>query len=687
MKQVGIIIVKLRIPVIVLAVLLLLPSLYGMQNTKVKYDLTTYLPSNLDSIKGQKILDEKFSQGTLSMLIIENMPNKNVKLLKDKIQKVDGVESVLWVDSILDTTFPDSFLPNDIKKIFFNKNSTMLFIKFKGSSSDASTQKAIDRIKELIDKKGYLSGSAAISKDINELSLKDVPIYTFVAVVLVIILLTLTMDSFFVPLIILTNIGFAILYNLGTNYLLGDISYITKSLAAVLQLGVTLDYSIFLFNRYKEEKLKTDNKLNAMAEAISKTATAVLSSALTTVAGFLALVIMKFGIGRDLGIVLAKGVFISIFTTITILPSLILILDKLTERFKTVSLLPKFTKISQFVVKNYKAFVVILVILFLPALYGRNNVGVYYDLLKALPSNAPSYIATEKMEENFDIATLHTVVVSDKIGYKNIASMINEIEKINGITNIFAIEKFIGPSIPESFLPEAIKRNFQNQGYKLIMIASKNRSTSQEGQKELLSIERIAKRYDKDAILTGEGVLTRDIMKVTSVDLKNVDVLSVLAIFIIILIAFKSISIPVLLVGCIEFAILINFAISFFTKLEVPFIGYIIMGAIQLGSTVDYAILLTSRFEENIKEGLNKYDAVKNAIKSSGRSILTSALGFFLATFAIALISKMDMVKNICLMLSRGAIISMIVILTILPALLIVSEKVIKNTTIGLSKQ
>jgi len=678
---------KNRFLVLLIAIILLIPSYLNMSKVKVNYDLTTYLPSELDSIKGQKILEEKFSQASTAMLVIEDMPLSQIKKIREELEKIDGVDSILSLDKIVDSKVPSEFLPDSIKNIFYKNNSYMLFIKFTYSSSAPKTQMALKKMRQILDEKCYISGTAAIARDINELSLKEMPVYTTLAVVLVIILLSLTMGSIFVPLLILINIGFAIAYNMGTNIIFKDITYITRSIASVLQLGVTLDYSIFLYHRFVEEKESGKDSIESMVIAINKTATSITSSALTTVAGFLALATMKFGLGPNLGLVLAKGVAISIVTSLTILPAIILIFEKLINKTKFFVLMPSFDKISKVVVKYYKVFFVIMIIVFIPAVYGRENVNIYYNMLRSLPKTAPSYVATQKLKENFDMTTIHYAMVNSQIPYSNMEEMIKEIENIDGIANVMALEKFIGPGIPNDFLPKEVIDNFEKSGYKLILIASKTDSTPPKGQAELEKLEKIVKKYDQNGIIAGEGVLSRDIMNVTQIDLRNVDIISVIAIFIIILLTFRSISIPVLLVGSIELAILINFAISYFLKSDVSFIGTIMIGAIQLGATVDYAILLTSRFLEFKNSGFNKFEAAMLAIKSAGRSILTSSLGFFICTFAIAAIGKMEMVTNICMMLSRGAIISMLIILLVLPSLLIIFNKIVEKTTLRTNNQ
>lgn len=672
---------KHRKLILLLATLLLLPSLYGIIQTDINYDILTYLPKDLDSVKGQNILNDTFKSASTGMLVIENMENKDVVDVKKKIEKVKGVDSVTWIDDLLDISVPKEVLPNDVKDIFYSENSTLLMINFEDKSSSDITQEAIEDIRGIIDKRSFLSGMSAVIKDTIDLADSQTPVYVGLAVVSAIIILILTLESTLIPFIILISIGYAILYNFGSNIFLGEISYITKSLAAVLQLGVTLDYSIFLLHRYQEESKNTDDKEIAMATSISKTASSVIGSSLTTIAGFLSIAFMELTIGKDIGIVMAKGVVLGVLSVLTILPSLILVFDKPINKFKHKTLLPEFNKLSSLVTRKYKFFIIVGLILFLPALYGQLNNDVYYNLDESLPDDLDSIVSLEKLKNNFNMTTTHMAVVSDKIPDYEINNMITEIEEVKGVENILTYQTFIGPGIPENFIPAEVKSKFQKDGYKQLIINSKYKAATDEENTQIKEIDKLIKTYDDDAMLTGEGVLTKDLIDIADRDFKRVNLISYFSVFLIIMLIFVSFSIPLLLILVIMLAIFINMSVPFYLNNSIPFIASIVIGSIQLGATVDYAILLTTRFKEELGNNLDKFTAMQIAVKESSKSIITSGLTFFASTVGVAIISNMEFISSLSAMIARGALISTAVILFILPGLLLASETIIKKTT------
>lgn len=681
MRKFGKFIAKNRVMVMIIAVLLIFPSIYGMIMTKVNYDMLTYVPKNYDSVKGQKILDEQFSNAANSMLIIEKMQWKDIVELKDKISRVDGVEKVIWVNDIINSDIPKEMLPEEIKDTFYSKDSTMMIIKYKETASSMKTQNAIKDIRKVLNKQCFLSGASAIIKDTKELADKETPIYVSLAVIFCAIVLGLTMESTFIPLVFLLEIFFAVMYNFGTNIFLGEISYVTKSIATVLQLGVTMDYSIFLLHRYTEEKPKHEDKNDAMAEAIEKTFVSITGSSLTTIAGFAALCVMQLTIGKDIGIVMAKGVVIGVISVITILPALLLIFDKLIEKFQHKTILPSFNKMADLVTSKYKVFIALFLILFIPSIYGQRHVELYYNLDESLPDNLPSIIATNKLKEDYNMTTTHFILINDNVpGYK-VKEMCSKIENVDGITKVSSYDKFVGPALPESFVPQDIKDIFKQGGYKLILANSKYKSARDEENVQINELRKIIKSYDKDGYLAGEGALTKDMIEVADKDFERVNYVSIIAIFAIILIVFKSLSIPALLVAAIELAILINMSIPFYAGHSIPFITSIILGCVQLGSTVDYAILLTSRYREEMQNGSDKFEAMKISVSESAKSIVASALTFFASTAGVAIVSNISIIKVMCLLLARGALISMAVILFMLPSILLVCENLIESTS------
>lgn len=668
--------------VLIITVILLVPSIFGFINTRINYDILSYLPQELESVKGQNILEDVYSDAATGLLIIDGMKSKDIVDIKEKIKKVNGVDDAIWIDDALDISIPKDILPDAIKNQLFSGDSTMLIIKYKGSTADEGTLKAIGEIKTIMNKQCFLSGMSAIMEDTKNLADKEAPFYVVLAVFISLIILILTMESTAVPVIFLISIGIGILFNMGTNIFLGEISYITKALAAVLQLGVTMDYSIFLMHRYNEELLKHEEKEDAMAQAISSTMLSISGSSLTTIAGFLALCAMDLTLGTDIGIVMAKGVIIGVITAVTVLPALILTFDKLIHRFKHKTIIPNFNKLSKIVTTHYKIIIAIFFILLIPAIYGSNHTKVYYNLDKTLPKDMPSIVATNKLKDKFNMMTTHFILVKDDIKPYKAKEMEERIEKIDGITNVIGYDKILGPAIPEEFIPENIRNIFKSGGYNLILANSQYKAATDEENNQIDNINEIIKEYDQNGVVAGEGALTKDLITTSDRDFKMVSLYSIIAIFLIILVVFKSISIPVLLVSAIEFAIFINMGIPYFTGTTIPFIASIVIGTIQLGATVDYAILLTSRFREELRNGHEKHEAILIAVEESAKSIVTSGLTFFGATGAVALVSDMALIRSLCFLISRGAIISMAVILLILPSFLLVLEGLINKTSI-----
>ncbi|MDD3839813.1 MAG: MMPL family transporter [Clostridia bacterium] len=681
MYKFGKFVSKNRILVLIIAILLLFPSFYGMAITRINYDMLTYLPEDMDSMKGQELLDNTFSKAATGMLVIEDMEDKDVQVIKEKIEKVEGVESVTWIDDFVDISVPGDFLPEEIRTTFYSDNSTLVTIQFEYPAASKETMDALEGIEKIMDKQCFLSGAASIIKDTKALADKETPIYIALAVALAIIVLALTLESTLIPFIFLASIGIAIMYNFGTNVFLGEISYVTKSLAAVLQLGVTMDYSIFLFHRYDEEKKNTDDRVEAMAKAISASASSVSGSSLTTIAGFAVLVIMQLRLGGDIGIVMAKGVLLGVICTVTVLPALILVFDGPIHKYNHGTILPKFDKMAKFVTDNYKILLLIFIVLFIPAIYGQANTEVYYNLDKSLPEDMQSVVALNKLKEEFNMTTTHMVIVKGDIPSHQVNQMIKRIEQLDGITKAVSYDKYIGSGIPKSFIPQKFVNMFENDGYKLMLVNSKYKAASDELNKQLEDMDNIIKSYDEENVIAGVGALTKDLIEVCDIDFRNVNIASIVAIFVIIMLLFGSISIPIMLVSAIELAIFINMGIPYYTNTSIPFISSIVIGCIQLGATVDYAILLTTRFREEIRNGFKKGEAMYITLKNSAKSIVTSGLTFFAATIGVGIVADIEITSSLTTMIARGAIISMVVILLLLPAVLIATESFISVTS------
>ncbi len=680
----GHFVAKNRLLILIIGVVLLIPSIFGFIGTRINYDLLTYLPEELESTQGQKILDETFHNAATSMLIIENTEASDILKLKEKISSVDGVDSVIWRDDMLDVTVPKMMLPDELKDAFYNEDNTILFIKFLNSASSDETMNAIDEIRAIAKKESWLSGISALVKDTKELISTETPIYIGIAVLLSFIVLCLTTESILIAILFLVNILFAVLYNMGSNYFLGEISYLTKSIAAVLQLAVTMDYSIFLYHRYDEERNKFEDHVDSMASAISQTISAIAGSSLTTIAGFLALLAMQLTLGKDIGIVMAKGIIFGLITAVTILPGLILLFEKPLQRFKHRILLPKFGSTAAFVTKHHVALLLLTVVLLIPAIYGSINTKVYYNLDRSLPRDLPSIVSNNKLKKDYDMASTHFLLVDKELEGKDVSIMIDEIEELEGVNSVLTFESLVGPTIPKEFLPSELTEIFQKGDHQLIIIQSVNNVATKEVSKEIESITEISKKYDSNSLLTGESVLTKDLTTSADHDFKVVNLLSIVLVLIIVAFVFKSVAIPILLITAIELAILINMAIPFYIDQTIPFVASIIIGTIQLGSTIDYSILLTSRYLEELHQNSDKYAAMQTTVKGTARSIVTSALSFMAATVGVGLYSNMEIVSVICLMMARGALISMLIILLLLPSVLLFFHPFIIRTTKGM---
>lgn len=676
-------VVKRRRLVLLIAVLLLIPSIFGAIGTYINYDILSYLPKDLESMMGEEALEKDFKIASTAMITVENMATNDVLKLKDELSSVEGVDKVLGGSDILDPTVPKELLPKDLEKFFYNDSgATLMIVKFSDSSASKSTMDALSQIKGILKKDCFLGGMSAILQDTKALADHEMPIYVLIAVGLALLVLALGLQSTLSPFLFMLGIAFPILYNFGTNYFLGQISYITNALATVLQLGVTMDFSIFLLHRYDEEKAVRNDNEAAMAKAIQNTFSSITGSSLTTIAGFLAMCTMSLTLGRDIGIVMAKGVLLGVICTVTILPALILTFDKLIHRFTHPTLIPKFNRIADWTVRHNKAILVTFLVLFIPFTLAQSKTEVYYNLLDTLPKDLVSMQGTDQLKKDFNMTTSHFILVDESMSNNDIREMSEKIEKLDGVEQVLSFEKFVGGGIPETVIPDDIREIFNAGGRKMILANSSYKSASDAQNKQLDEINGIVKAYDKSALVTGEGAMTKDLISVANTDFQNVNITSIAVVFLIILLVFRSASIPVILVAAIEAAITINLAIPYFAGQTIPFISSIVIGTIQLGATVDYAILMTTRFREELNHGYTPKEAVSIAIKTCSQSILTSGLTFFAATVGVAMVSRIELIKNLCLLISRGAVISMLVILFVLPALLILFSNVIKHTTI-----
>ncbi len=667
----------------IIAVLLLIPAAIGYINTFVNYDILSYLPGDLDSVKGENELDETFNSASMSFLVIEDMPSKDVAALKEKIAKVDNVSSVIWVNDIADISIPQEIIPQAVKDVFYSKDGkcTMMLIQYKYKAVTDETMKAIEDVRGLLNNQCFLSGMGVIMKDTRDLADSQAPIFIAIAIAIALVVMTFCMESWIEPWVLLAALCMAVVYNMGTNLIFGQISYITQCIAAILQLGVTMDYSVFLIDRFEEEKPKYADKRDAMASAIQGAFLSLSGSSLTTIFGFLALCFMDLSLGKDIGLVMAKGVVFGVLTVTIVLPALVLQCDKIIHKYRHRSFIPKFDKLNNFVINHKKVWVAIFVVLFIPSYIMQSNVNVYYSMDRMLPDDIGCIAALNKMKEEFNMATSHFIIVDDSLDASDLVKMENEIKGTAGVTNMVAYNSFVGSGIPDSMIPDELKSIAKSGGRQMILVNTSYVAATDECNEQLTKINNIVKKYDKNGYVTGEGAMYKDLIDITDHDFKLTSVLSILSIFILIAIIFKSISIPTILVMSIELAIFVNKAISFATGTTLSFIAPTIIGCVQLGATVDYAILLTTRFREEMRNGHNKLDAIKIAANASDRSIFQSALVFFGATFGVFLTCDIKIVKEVCLLLARGSLISAGVIVFMLTPLLLVLEGLIEKTT------
>ena len=686
MEKFGKVIVKLRIPILILSFLLLIPSAIGYFNTRVNYDILYYLPNEIETMQGQDILMDDFNKGAYAMVVVQNMDTKSTDRLIKKVENVDHVAQVISYTGIVGEDVPSEIVPSKFRKYFENDSTdtTLFAIFFDNTTSSDDTMNAITQIREKTEGQAFISGMSAVVTDTKNLSEKETPLYVLIAVVLVCIVLAIFMDSFLVPVFFMISIGMAIVYNLGSNILLGEVSYITKALAAVLQLGVTLDYSIFLWHSYKEMKeTYPDDHKEAMAVAIGNTLTSVVGSSITTVAGFIALCFMSFTLGLDLGIVMAKGVVFGVIGCVTILPSLILTFDRALEKTMHREIMPNFDKLATFIVNHSWIFVIIFVVLLGPAIYGQNHTSVYYDLSDTLPDDLACSQANKKLEENFDMNSIYMILADSGMSTDTANEMLDKLGDVDGVQFALGLDTALKSGIPQEFLPAKTVSELKGEDYQIMMIATDYKIASDEINNQISKVNDIVKSYDTKAMVVGEAPCTKDLITITDKDFKTVSAVSIVAIFVIILFVLKSISLPIILVSAIEFAIFVNMGIPYFTHTQIPFIASVVIGTIQLGATVDYAILMTTRYKKERSQGYTKKEAIQIALSTSIPSIIVSALGFFAATFGVGCIASVDMIGSLCTLMARGAIISMFVVIFILPSLFVLFDKLIINTSIG----
>lgn len=687
MKKFGKVVVKLRIPILVLSFLLLIPSVLGYFNTRVNYDILYYLPSDIDTMQGQDILLDDFGKGAYAMVVVDGMNKSNVSKLVKKVEGVDHVASVISYSGVVGDDVPSEILPDKFRSYFENEDSgaTLFAIFFDDTTSSDDTMKAIQEVRDVTDNQCYIAGMSAVVTDTKTMAEKETPLYVLIAVVLVCIVLAIFMDSFLVPVFFMISIGMAIIYNLGSNYFLGEVSYITKALAAVLQLGVTLDYSIFLWHSYKEAKEETpDDHHEAMAVAIGNTLTSVIGSSITTVAGFIALCFMSFTLGLDLGVVMAKGVVLGVIGCVTILPSLILTFDRALEKTMHREVMPNFDKPARWIVNHSWIFLIIFVLLLGPAIYGYNNTKVYYDLSNTLPDDLNCSQANKMLADNFDgTNSIYMILADSSLSAEDSNAMMNEVNDLDGISFALSIDSALGGEIPTEMLPDSLVSELKGDEYQIMMVSTDYTIASDEINDQINKVDAIAKKYDAKSMVIGEAPCTKDLITITDKDFKTVSAVSIVAIFFIIFFVLKSISLPVILVAAIEFAIFVNMGIPYYTGTTIPFISSVVIGTIQLGATVDYAILMTTRYKRERATGNSKKEAISIALGTSIPSIIVSALGFFAATFGVGMIASVDMIASLCTLMARGAIISMFVVIFVLPSLFVLLDKVIIHTSLG----
>ena len=682
-------VVKCRVPILIITLLLMIPAVLGMVGTRINYDMLDYLPSDMDTVVGQDLLKEDFGKGAFSFIILEDMPAKDVVALKEKIEKVNHVETVLWYDDLADISVPMELLPEKVWKEFNTDHSTMMAVFFDSATSEDVTMDAIREIRSIAGRQCFVSGMSALVTDLKDLCEKEEPIYVGLAVVCACAAMMLFLDGWLVPFVFLASIGMMIVLNLGTNYFFGEISYITKALSAVLQLAVTMDYSIFLWHSYNEQRTKYADNKEAMAVAIHETLTSVVGSSVTTIAGFAALCFMSFTLGRDLGIVMAKGVLLGVIGCVTVLPALILVLDKPLQKTKHRSILPKMNGLARGVTKVFPVFLIIFALLVYPAYYGydKTNDEVYYDMGQCLPEDIEYVIANSKLSEEFDIASTHMVLVNADLPAKDVRNMIDEMDEVEGVKYVLGLESVLGSRVPEEILPERLVSTLKSENWELLLINSEYKVASDKVNEQIDSLNAILKKYDENGMLIGEAPCMKDMIETTDHDFQVVNTVSILAIFVIILIVEKSISLPFLLIAVIELAIFINLGLPHYLGQSLPFIAPICISTIQLGATVDYAILMTTRYKSERALGRSRRDSVTTALATSIPSIIVSGMGLFAATFGVAIYSDIDIISSMCMLMARGAIISMLCVIFILPALLMLCDPLIRVTTLGMKSK
>lgn len=682
-------VVKYRIPIIIAVLVLMIPAVLGAAATRINYDMLDYLPSDMDTVIGQNELLEDFGKGAFSYIIVEDMPHKDAAALKEKIEQVEHVDTVLWYSSLADISVPMELLPDKLYNAFNSGNATMMAVFFDSSTSADITMDAIREIRSIAGKQCFVSGMSALVTDLKDLCEQEEPIYVAIAVALACAAMIIFLDNWIIPFIFLASIGIMILLNLGTNFFMGEISYITKALSAVLQLAVTMDYSIFLWHSYSAQKKRLDNKNEAMAAAIRETLTSVLGSSVTTVAGFAALCFMTFTLGRDLGIVMAKGVLLGVLGCVTVLPALILIFDKVLEKTMHKPLIPDMKGLSRGIVKIFPLLVALFVLLIPPAYYGysRTNGEVYYDMGECLPKDMEYVIANSKLSEDFDIASTHMILLDADLPSKSVRSMIGEMEQVEGVKYVLGLESVIGSRVPEEILPESVTGILKSDKWELLLINSDYKVASDKVNAQIDSLNSILKKYDEGGMLIGEAPCMKDMIQTTDRDFRVVNAVSILAIFVIIALVEKSLSLPFILIAVIELAIFINLGLPHYLGQSLPFIAPICISTIQLGATVDYAILMTTRYKSERTGGMDKKNAVQTALAASLPSIIVSGMGLFAATFGVALYSDIDIISSMCMLMARGAVVSMLCVVFILPPLLVLCDKLIAATTLGMKNK
>ncbi len=684
MLRFGEFIAKRRVFILLIGIILLVPSAIGYLNTRVNYDILSYLPKDINTMVGQDILIDEFGQGGFSFVMVEGMTEKEIAETADKLSGVDGVSNVVCYETLTDLNLPKEVLPQKVRDFFNKGDNTLMAVFFEESTSADKTLAAIDEMRDITSEQCFISGMSAITADMKHLSDRESIIYAVIAVILTSIVLVVTMDSFLIPVFFMLSIGMAIVWNLGTNFAMGEISFLTQALALVLQLGVTMDYSIFLWHSYKEQqKYFPESKTEAMAHAIAATVTSVVSSSFTTVAGFLAMCFMSFTLGLDLGIVMAKGVICGVIACVTVLPAMILIFDKAIAKTSHRDFLPGFARTSSFIVKHAGVFLTLAAVVIIPAVFGYNHYGVYYKLDSTLPKDLESVVANTKLSEEYNMNSTHILLVDSNMDAKTATSMLDEMEKVNGVQFTLGYNTLVGPAIPDEIVPDKVKSKLKSESKQLMLVGSEYEVASDAVNEQVAELNDIVSKYDPDGMLIGEAPATKDLIDITNRDFKVVSVLSIAAIFLIIAMTFKSISLPVILVSVIELAIMVNLGISYFTNTELPFIASVVIGTIQLGATVDYAILMTTRYRTERASGKDKKESVRIALAASIKSVITSALGFFAATVGVAVYSQIGMVSSLCLLLSRGALISMVIVITVLPSMFMLFDGIICRTSAG----